>query len=212
MSGETFNNFRSDGVGPVVFLTTLSIFVAGFFIAVTSNATAAAKDREIENEEYGIKAKIPDNLPVCIAKTWTHPHGFGTVLVGKDCDGPDDGPAFNIWADYNVLFERNALESLKAHPYCSGKDPVWAEGDWSNAIGGLRTAMCRTDHANGTIDIVLEAQAGKWTDDSNREVPYINYAVNFGTTNARYNADVKILNSFLKSIEINKAIVQYRDK
>jgi hypothetical protein len=85
---------------------------------------------------------------------------------------------------------------------CSGLGPAWAEGEWANAIGGLRTAICRRQKADGRVDLVLVAQAGKWPDDAS-DVPYINYTVNFTTTQARQSADTDVLKQFLRSITIS---------
>lgn len=179
---------------------SVSVLLASFFSASCVNAGGA-----FVNQEYGFKASIPNGLPVCVADTASHVHGVGTVLIGKDCSNRGRGPAFNIWADYNVLFVANALDVLVGNPMCSGNAARWAEGEWSLAIGGRKTAMCRVDHPDGRIDIVLAAQASKWPDSQTNDAPYINYTVYFNSTTARLGIDLQVLDSFLNSVEITEA-------
>jgi len=165
---------------------------------------SSAQTSASEVPDYGIRATIPAGLPVCWGESATHVHGVGTVLFGSDCENKNGGPAFNIWADGNTEFYENPLYTLVDHPTCAGSRPAWAEGDWANAIGGLKTAICRTERQSGEIEIALAAQAGKWPDDQ-VDSPYINYTVNFATTRIRLNRDVEVLNTFLHSIVISAA-------
>jgi hypothetical protein len=180
-----------------------SILMAAAF-AATVAVRMSAQTSASEVPEYGIRATIPPGLPVCWAETATHLHGVGTVLAGSDCENRNNRPAFNIWADGNTQFYSDPLATLIDHPFCAGSRPAWAEGDWANAIGGLKTAICLNERPNGRIEIALAAQAGKWPDDLD-DVPSINYTVNFNTTQARRGSDVEALTEFLRSITISPA-------
>jgi hypothetical protein len=171
-------------------------------LAATVPVRMSAQTNGSEVPEYGIRATIPAGLPVCWAKSATHVHGVGTVLLGSDCENKDDQPAFNIWADGNVLFQEDALKMLAGDDRCADSPPAWANGEWTNAIGGLKTAICRKEHADGTVDLVLAAQAGEWPDDLS-DVPYVNYTVNFKTTRPRQGADFEVFKKFLRSITIS---------
>lgn len=181
-------------IGRVLPLVTCVAGVLAGSCAIAGNA--------VVNREYGFKAVVPDGLPVCTAESGTHVHGVGTVLSGEDCRNSGDLPAFNIWADYNDLFLVNALDALNSNPVCSGKGPSWGQGEWSHAIAGLRTAMCRVDHSDGRVDIVLLAQAHKWPDSKTEASPYINYTMYFNTTKTRLTTDMKRFKEFVKSVAI----------
>src|SRR5258708_5184630 len=81
-------------------------------LAATVAVQMSAQTSGSEVPEYGIRATIPAGLAVCWAESATHVHGVGTVLVGSDCQNKDNGPAFNIWADYNAEFYANLLDTL----------------------------------------------------------------------------------------------------
>jgi len=162
------------------------------------------QDRRVENKEYGFRVTIPSGFPVCYGDSGTHVHGVGTRLDKKACKDNRPGPSFSIWADYNANFMPTALEALRDNPECDDVPPAWAAAEWNNAIGGLRTAICRVDRPDGTTDLTLNAQAGKWPEGFEEETgkPYINYTVYFGTTKNRLENDLKTFKSFLKSIRI----------
>jgi hypothetical protein len=177
-----------------------SCWTVGIVIVVGGCIVSGNDATEIP--EFGFAATVPDGLPICKAESASHIHGVGTVLVGSDCDNRERQPAFNVWAEYNVLFKENALEVLGDDPRCSGSTPVWGQGEWANAIGGLKTAMCRREKPDGAVDFVFVAQAGKWPDDQDNTA-YINYTVNFNSTRERLARDVDVLNQFLNSIKIS---------
>lgn len=172
-----------------------------------SSAAGLASDanmgRIFVSDEFGFSARIPAGLALCEATTASHVHGVGTVLVGADCENKRRLPGFNIWADYNSGFQKTAIEVLDGHAYCGGARPYWANDELARVIDGRRTAICRTSHSDGRIQIALAAQAGKWPDDD-AEVggPFINYTVNFGTTEKRFASDYGVLLAFLRSIRI----------
>lgn len=171
-------------------------------LAVALVVETSAQNPASEVPEYGIRATIPDGLPVCWAEVLSHVHGVGTVLVGSDCENKNDGPAFNLWADWNTTSYETPLDSLVHHPFCAGSAPTWAGSEWTDAIGSLKTAMCRNDRPNGRVEIAFVAQAGKWPDDPGN-VPFVDYDVNFVTTQERLTADLVVLKKFLRSIAIS---------
>ena len=57
-----------------------------------------------QNDEYGIRAMVPNGLPVCKAEVLSHVHGVGSVLDGSNCQALDRAPSFKIWADFNSAF------------------------------------------------------------------------------------------------------------
>jgi hypothetical protein len=155
----------------------------------------------VENQEFGFKASIPDGFPICMSHTATHIHGAGTVLIGNDCENRERGPTLGIWVDYNTTFDENALEALR--DLCPGGTVGWAEGEWIDAVGGLKTAMCRTDQSDGRITIKLVAQAGKWSDSMDvDDAPKFNYKVYLDSTTLRIDSDLQVFKGFLRSIEI----------
>jgi len=76
--------------------------------------------RAFTNSEYGVEPTIPAGFPECVARTGMgHIHGVGTVLVGRDCENPQNQPAFNVLGNYNTAEYPNALEALRGDE-CTG--------------------------------------------------------------------------------------------
>jgi hypothetical protein len=183
-----------------------AIFTA-ILLGPAVSASSGLTGHRFESHEYRFEATVPDALPVCIAESSSHVHGVGTVLAGSDCRNQRHTAAFNVWADYNVQFKGSAIDSLSGHPACSGAQPIWATGRLALSIGGLKTAICRTNQADGRIEIALEAQSGRWPNASPSETaPYVNYTVNFNTTRSRFDRDFQLLMAFLQSIKISAEV------
>jgi len=172
---------------------------------VNGVAAGQSKAQPVELEEWGVKVIIPDGLPVCFGDSGTHVHGVYTRLDKKGCKDAEDGPYLSLWADYNVAFQSNALEILHGAS-CSNVAPSWARGEWTNAIAGLRTALCRVDHTDGKTNIVLAAQSGIWGEgfEEESDKPHFNYTVSFASSKPRLERDLKTFKAFLKSIVITK--------
>jgi len=125
---------------------------SAFAVTMLIGACAFAANAETENQEFGFRATIPEGLPICLARSDSHVHGVGTVLVGTDCANRNQVPAFSIWADFNASFVTSALDATKDNPICSRSQVTWAERDWTNALGGLRISMCRAEHPTAWLD------------------------------------------------------------
>lgn len=186
------------------------VLIAAGLSAIVVVPRTSAQTSTSDIPEYGIRVTIPAGLPVCWAESGTHVHGVGTVLLGSTCENRDDRPAFNIWADWNAMFYASPLDVLAGHPACAGSHPEWADGVWANAIGGLKTAICRSERQNGRIEIALAAQADKWPDDI-ENAPYINYTVNLTTTRTRLDRDLQVVNTFLHSVVISAGVGSSRN-
>ena len=112
------------------------------------------------NDEFGLQVTVPAGYPECIANTQGHVHGVGTVLVGRDCENPGNGPAFNVWADYNTAEYPNALEMLRGER-CSGPRLRWADGEWDRVLAGRRTALCRFEGPGDIVDSDWRRKRGR---------------------------------------------------
>ena len=85
---------------------------------------------------------------------------------------------------------------------CKGPEAAWAEGDWSAAIAGLKTATRRYEH-DGVIDLMFEAFGEQTSGPQGRRT--IAYRVTMTTTPARMAQDLAMLDRILCSLEIKGA-------
>jgi hypothetical protein len=191
---------------PLNRLTRLTAYlsVCLLFLPACSEAGGQFANQPFENREYGFKATIPNGLPTCLSRSGTRIHGIGTVINATDCENRERAPVFSLWADYNALFMRNALEMLRANTECPQDSVQWASGEWNNAIDGLRTAICRNDLPDGQIVVLLAAQAGKWGEGfgENANDAKFNYTLYFISSKTRFDSDVALFKTFVKSIGI----------
>jgi len=68
-----------------------------------------------------------------------------------------------------VVRDVAAAQSWNGHPACRQNDRTLATGELALAIGGLRTAVCRHNRTDGTIQMALAAQTGRWSEPSSAE-------------------------------------------
>ncbi|HEY8571284.1 hypothetical protein [Phenylobacterium sp.] len=171
--------------------------------AVLATAPVEAAER-ISNDEYGFSVELPDGSPVCWGESGTHVHGVGTRLAGQDCAQP--GPSLSLWADYNSAFLPDARHVLRYEGRCAGPKAAWARGEWRHAVGGLRTAMCHYERADGAVELVLIGQTtrteGGWGKAEDK-TPHIFHTVRLVTTKARYERDLEVFRRFVRSIRIS---------
>jgi hypothetical protein len=169
------------------------------WVLLAALLTVASSVDAFKNGEYGLDATIPSGFPECVARSGTgHIHGVGTVLIGRDCENRNRQPAFDIWADYNTADYPDALEVLRSEQ-CTGSRLRWTNDEWSRAIGGLRTAVCRFEGSGDSFELRLAAQAWRRPGET---LSYINYTVHFIGMKSRADRDLQVLRGFVRTIRI----------
>lgn len=176
-----------------------------------SDAFASATQR-VSNQEFKFSVSFPAGNVVCTATSGDQPHGFFVRLDASqiDCKNLKKDTAISVISVYaynNTTFESTPEEELVG--LCRERD---ANGKLSEGrvlkgltFKGRHSAACRTIRADGSIDIYVVTQAGKWPsshDSPDMDAPYINYTASLHTTPSRMDRDIKTFHKILKSVQI----------
>jgi hypothetical protein len=184
-------------IEPTAFRAGLRVAAA---VAIVVCWGCVAKAQVVTSAEYGFSATVPSGMAVCVGRSGTHVHGVGSVLAGQSCENSDRGASFSLWADYNAAFEEDAVSVLRLRSGCENSG--LGVGEWADAISALPTAFCRVDQSDGSVEVLLVAQAGRWPATSDTQTPYINYTAALNSSRERIEKDLAVFKSFLASVRI----------
>jgi len=114
-----------------------------------------------------------------------------------------DVSAISVYAYGNVTFEKTPEEEIAGLCQKSGHDQ-------ENTMKGLKfpgrhSAQCQLQRADGSIDIYVVTQAGRWPgapESQEFKTPYINYTASLHTTQGRMPEDVRAFTNVLDSVRI----------
>ena len=174
---------------------------------------AASETHRFTNLEYRFSASFPDGNTVCTAMSGDHPHGFFVRFDSSSlgCSSPTVDPAISaisVYAYSNATFEQTAEEEVNG--LCqngSGRDEKIAKDSVTNlAFSGRPSAACEITRADGSIDIYVVTQAGKWPQEGGSagpNAPYVNYTASLHTTPKQLARDLPVFRLVLKSVRID---------
>lgn len=178
----------------------LAVVLIGMLGASCAESSVTAR-----NEEYGLVTRFPAGKRVCTALSGLHPIGFYIwINRSTDCEAPKPPSTYSIsiTASYNSAFEMSPSLGCR-----DSRVPAETEIDMQSlAFPGLQSVRCATSRSDGTLDIVVSAQAGKQSGDNLApevlSAPRINYEAWLQTTPARAKADLSIFRQILANTRI----------
>lgn len=169
-------------------------------------ASCAESSVTVGNEEYGLVTRFPVEQRVCTAVSGLHPIGFYIWIdQSTKCDGPKPPStrSISITASYNSAFETSPPAECG-----DNKATTVTKVDMQGlAFPGLQSVRCAVSRSDGTLDIIVSAQAGKQSGDHLApevlSAPRINYEAWLQTTPARAEADLTIFRRILANTRID---------
>lgn len=193
---------------------------AGFWFFLIALLTAVAmvwpsstEARTKRNARFGFEFTYPDGFSLC------PPGADGAAeVVALDSGDPvcrhrETQPVMGVGANFNALFERNAQES--AASLCRDilehdKTVRQGEAPALPRLGGLPSAVCRTDAENGWIDIIVIAMSRQRQNPptgisaEEAKTPNMTYDAWLHTNADRLQHDLPLFRDMLKSIRFHK--------
>jgi len=174
-------------------------------------AEAAASTSVYRNQEYGIFLPIPSGAWLCAVPYNGANHGAEFLLGTKDeslCTKASGKRWISIFAGYNAAEASKSLHaflnSLCEYPSRYGNEPNAACGPAPGGlhIRGLSSEAARIDHSDGSIEIILVAQAGKPDRDFDASVPSINYELSLHTNASHLDEDLVVFRALLGTVTL----------
>lgn len=165
--------------------------------------TSAGLPPTVVNSEFKFSASVPATMISCEAASGSHPHSF-TILLSpgrQGCSSSTPQPYVGLFGDYYIAYDRASAQALNL--LCPrSQDAV--PGELQNlGFPGHASAVCRRDHRNGWVDVLVIAQAGSWPDKGNSDVPHINYTAQLHTSLARLTGDLDAFKKILATMNIS---------
>lgn len=177
-------------------------------------ASCAESSVTVSNAEYGLATRFLTGQRVCTALSGLHPIGF-YVWINRStkCEAPKP-PAtrsISITASYNSAFETSPSSGCTA-----SKEQLGTEIQLRDlSFPGLQSVRCAAIRSDGTLDIIVSAQAGKQAGENlSPEVifaPRINYDAWLHTTPDHAKADILVFRQILSNTQINPVPKEIRD-
>jgi hypothetical protein len=192
-------NWRDIVNGVAVVLALCSAYVS---------LAAETDSRDLRNQEYRFSVTFPRDVQVCPATSGGQPHGFFARLTNEEIKCDDTRAETNIsvismYAYSNTTFERSPEDEIEGLCRAGTRE----DGDSIEGLNfpGRRSAQCRVQGADGSIDIYVVTQAGRWPvaqDSQDLTAPYINYTASLHTTENRFPEDLARFRDVLGSVRI----------
>ena len=184
-----------------------------FVLVGAVSSCAAAEVIRVTNLEYKFSVTFPAGETVCPAMSGDHPHGFFVRFGSRSsgCSSPSvdsELSAINVHAYSNATFEQTPREEVSG--LCgrgNGRDePAHRASLKALTFGDRLSAACEITRDDGSIDIYVVTQAGKWpqgSESSGPNAPYVNYTASLHTTPKQLARDLLAFRLVLKSIRID---------
>jgi len=180
-------------------------------LATTCSCFGASERRNpnverVESAEYNFSVAFPKGLRVCPSMSGDQVHGF-VVRIGStssDCTKSRDADAtISVYAYSNATFEMTPEQELSG--LCR-PDTGDVNGDLAAlAFPGFRSARCHAQNADGSTNVYVVTQAGRWPGMGNSPesgAPYINYTAALHTFDNRITRDLDLFRKVLGSVQI----------
>lgn len=186
------------------------------FVLLTVLAVAACSPwqdvQRYENEEFRFGLVFPANYFVCRVGPRQRDDGITILLDSDACVTTNKGGAVTVGAEYNALYYTNVKKfiadgcTLKAMAFDLRTKPVEIlQAPLGLQIGDLKSAACRVDSADGSIDIEVGALGRpplppfKLPED---RAPEIRYTAWLNTNRRHIDADLAAFRSILRRFQI----------
>jgi hypothetical protein len=172
-----------------------------------ANAQIPAPDpKYYKNDKYQFSLDLPEGFPACVSEHTNH--GVFIILkTGAACNDHDDRlPYVGVFANYNVGSEMQMRDQMPARtPSQLARieclDSAKGRIEWLHRVrlGGRRAAGCRQYSNDGRISMWIVTL---------RKTPesadvWIELTADLETTADRYNDDMRIFRSVLKTVWIH---------
>jgi len=175
-------------------------------LIVCSSALAAAPDSVYHNKEYGISVRLPSAAVLCPVPSDQAEHGAALLLGTHDlslCTTSSGKRWISIFAGYNAAEVSKTLPTLLSWQCSHESSGACGPAPAGLRISGLRTEAARINHQDGSIEIIVVAQAGKPDPDFDASVPSINYTFTLTTKASYLDEDVSVFRAFLSAMRIS---------
>jgi len=155
-----------------------------------------------ENDEFGFGVDLIPGAVICRSAPFEHDTGV-MMLLGNaspaECGGTLEARRYiSANASYNAMLAPDARALLTV----LGAEPC-ARTSFSIGLGGRPTEICRRDNGDGSIDVFLATQAGRWP-GAQEPTPHINYTVTLRSLPASVESDLGALRDVAGSMKIRR--------
>jgi len=162
------------------------------------------------NAQYGIETRFAAGLRVCVALSGDQPIGFYAWLDRRtDCDSarPPATSSMNVTALYNATFEMSlSLVGCRSGAVPRGSGITLA----GLAFRGLRSISCAVRREDGSFEVFVAAQGGRWAAHNRGEefrAPLINYDAVLKTRPGRVQTDLAMFRALLANTVIHPVVL-----
>lgn len=183
----------------------MSHILIGFLLLCVS-AEASPRKRVYHNIDYGITLPVPNAAQMCPVSSGDTTHHGVTLLLGskddKQCGISSKKRWILVWSQYNAVEDSKTL-----HSFLQWQCQYEAKGQCQALqtelqINGLPSEAARVDYPDGSIQIMVVAQAGKPNPEFDSTVPGNNYELSLHTTPDHFDEDMAVFREILGSIKI----------
>ena len=177
-------------------------------LVIFCSAAGAASHPEIyRNPEFGITLPVPSGALLCAVPTDAHgvEHGAQLLLGTQDatlCRRWSGKRYMNVFASYNVSDDTKTLHDSLDWSCQSQVKKACSPAPADLHVPGMKTEAGRLDRPDGSIEIIVVAQAGKPDPDGDPSVPLMNYDFNLNTDAQHLDTDLKIFRRMLNTVKI----------
>ena len=157
------------------------------------------------NQEYGISLPIPSRAWLCSVPYKGANHGAAFLLGTKDeslCTKASGKRWISIFAGYNAAEESKTLHALLNWQCANEASGSCGQAPMGLRINGLSTETARVDRPDGSITIIVVAQAGKPDPDFDASAPSINYDLSLHTDASHLDEDLESFRAMLNAVKI----------
>jgi len=159
------------------------------------------------NRDFGIVVPIPHGLYLFSPHRMTGiDHGrqfFFKPTTVEDCGKGLCDRYIDVFASYNA-----AENTKRLHDFLKEQCAEVANGPRLQApedlkVSGLPSEAARVNHADGKVEFIVVAQAGKPDPDFDASVPLFNYSISLMTSAQYLDEDLRMFRTILKTIRIS---------
>jgi len=160
------------------------------------------------NLEYGIVLPIPRGTLPCIPPLYEGngaDHGPQILLGTNDaslCSKSSGKRYVNVFASYNSSYPPMSLQTLLATECQFTFNAACAPAPADLRFGKLKSVAGRLNRPDGSIEIIVAAQAGNPSPNVDASAPSISYEASFHTDLQHFEEDLLVFRTLLKTIRI----------
>lgn len=185
----------------------LSRIIVGLFVFVFA-VGPHSQTAPYRNHEFGIVLPIPPGTLPCMPPVYEgngHDHG-PQILLGTDdaslCSKSSGKRYVDVFASYNASDETKTLHALLESACEFEVNRACSPAPAGLRFSGLKSDAGRLDRTDGSIEVIVVAQAGKPDPNFDASVPSINYELSLDTDMRHLDEDLVVFRTLLKTIRI----------